>query len=253
MRVIAVTNQKGGVGKSTSTINIGFFLSSLGKKTLIVDLDPQGNTTTGLGISKDKVNSSIYDVLLSPEDVNQAILGLPIKNLDLIPAKPNLVGAEIELLQTETKQKSLLMSFTNLEQEYDYILIDCPPALGLLTINALSASSDVLIPVQAEFFALEGMIQLLSSIHQVKQLFNPKLNLLGVFMTMAQQRTSLSSLVYQELKDNFHNKLFKTTIPRNIRLAEAPSHGLPIYMYDKFSKGSKAYKKLTKEILSRVK
>lgn len=246
-RIIAVLNQKGGVGKTTTAINLGAYLAKAGKSVLIVDFDPQGNATSGLGLSKESVETTSYDILFRPNEIVTAIQETPTERLFVIPTNAGLATAEVELV--DKADRELLLRNVVRKLDYDYILIDCPPALGLLTINALSAADELLIPVQAEYYALEGLSQLLSVMQQVRQGLNKNLELLGVVVTMHDSRTSLSDQVYGELKKHFGDKLFKTIIPRNVRLAEAPSHGRPISQHDKWSKGARAYKQLAKEVL----
>lgn len=249
-QIIAVTNQKGGVGKTTTTINLGTYLAKAGKRTLIVDLDPQANTTSGLGINK--VNTpSLYETLVEDASASEAIMMTPYDGLEVLPATNVLAAAEVELVGKPQREFRLRTALKDLE--YDYVLIDCPPSLGLLTLNGLVAANWVLIPVQAEYYALEGLGQLLQTVQRVKKALNPKLSLLGVLMTMHNGRTSLSSQVHEEIKKHFPDKVFETIIPRNVRLAEAPSHGKPISHYDKWSKGAKAYKDLAKEVIERAK
>lgn len=250
--IIAVLNQKGGVGKTTTTINLSAYLAKLGKTVLVIDSDPQGNATSGFGIEKMQLSATLCDVLVSGRDMNRVVVQTAVKNVDLIPTDARLASAELDLASSPERELTLKKSLTSINP-YDYILIDCPPALGLLTINALSASDQVLIPVQSEYYALEGLSQLLQVMQQVQRSFNPRLELLGVVMTMYDKRTSLSQQVYDEVGKHFSEKLLKTIIPRNVRLAEAPSHGKPISEYDKWSKGAKAYKNLAKEIDTRVK
>lgn len=248
--VIAITNQKGGVGKTTTTINLGTYLAKEGKRTLIIDLDPQANTTSGLGISK--VSSpSLYETLVEGASAAEAIMMTPYDGLEVLPATSVLAASEVELVSVPQREFKLRSALKDLE--YDYVLIDCPPSLGLLTLNGLVAANWVLIPVQAEYYALEGLGQLLQTVQRVKKALNPKLTLLGVLMTMHNGRTSLSSQVHDEIKKHFPDKVFETIIPRNVRLAEAPSHGKPISHYDKWSKGAKAYKDLAKEVIRRAK
>lgn len=244
-KIIAVLNQKGGVGKTTSTINISAYLAKMGRSVLIVDLDPQGNATSGLGQAK---NSEIttYDVLVDGATISSAIVELTDLDISLVPANAELAGAEVELVSVTDRELQLKNALNH--TAYDYILIDCPPSLGLLSINALIAADSVLIPVQAEYYALEGLTQLLGTIQRVKDGLNPDLDLLGVVVTMYDSRTSLSDSVYKELQKHFGQKLFKTVIPRNVRLAEAPSHGKTILDHDKWSRGARAYKSLAKEI-----
>lgn len=245
-QVIAVLNQKGGVGKTTSTINLGAYFAKAGKSVLIVDFDPQGNATSGLGIDKHALDSTMYDVLFSRVGAEHCIQETTVDGLFVLPANPNLASAEVELvgqLQREMVLKGVLANLS-----YDIILIDCPPSLGLLTVNALTAANHLLIPVQAEYYALEGLSQLLSVVQRVRAGLNPQLGLLGVVVTMFDSRTSLSEQVYNELAKHFQDKLLKTVVPRNVRLAEAPSHGKPIADHDKWSKGARAYKALAKEL-----
>ncbi len=243
--IIAILNQKGGVGKTTSTINIAAYLAKMGRSVLVVDLDPQGNATSGLGVM---ANSAVttYDVLINNQLLGGAIIDTDNSDISIIPANAELAGAEIELVNQVDREQKLKNALTR--ADYDYILIDCPPSLGLLSINALTAADSVLIPVQAEYYALEGLTQLLGTIQRVRDGLNPNLNLLGVAVTMFDGRTSLSENVYNELKKHFGQKLFKTVIPRNVRLAEAPSYGKSILAHDKWSKGARAYKSLAKEI-----
>ncbi len=248
-KVIAVLNQKGGVGKTTTTINLASYLAKAGKHVLITDLDPQGNATSGLGIDKNTLDETMYDVLFSHTTAPQVVMDTAFENLQILPANANLAGAEVQLvsvLQREVQLQKVLEQF-----EHDYILVDCPPSLGLLTINALSAADYVLIPVQAEYYALEGLSQLLGVVERVQNAINSKLQILGVVLTMYDSRNSLSEQVKDELSKHFGNKLFTTVIPRNVRLAEAPSFGRPIGEHDKWSKGARAYKALAKEVMKR--
>ena len=245
-RVIAILNQKGGVGKTTTAINVAAYLAKAGKRVLLVDFDPQGNATSGLGIDKHAIAVGVYDVLLQKVDPAQAIIETDYHNLYVLPTNAQLANAEVELV--EKSQRERLLSVALEPFDHDVIIIDCPPALGLLTINALTAASWLLIPVQAEYYALEGLGQLLDVFQTVKQRLNPGLEILGVIVTMFDSRTSLSTQVQDELIKHFGDKVFKTVVPRNVRLAEAPSHGKPITEHDKWSKGARAYKQLTKEI-----
>jgi chromosome partitioning protein len=249
-RIIAVLNQKGGVGKTTTTINLAAYLTRNGRSVLICDMDPQGNTTSGLGIDKHKLESTLYDVLFSRADAAKTIKEISGQGIYILPANAELAGAEVELVQSQNREYMLKQVLDKLD--YDYILIDCPPSLGLLTVNALTAANDVLIPVQAEYYALEGLSQLLSVITQVRQALNTNLNILGVVVTMFDKRTSLSDQVKGELEKHFGSKMFNTVIPRNVRLAEAPSFGKSIADHDKWSKGARAYKALAKELEKRV-
>jgi len=248
--VIAIFNQKGGVGKTTTAINVAAYMAKAGKTVLLIDFDPQGNTTSGLGLSKDKLVNTSYEALLSPNLLANAIAETKIQNLYLLPANSSLAAAELELarlVNRETKLRSMLA-----HTEYDYIIIDCPPALGLLSINALAAANSVLIPVQAEYYALEGLGQLLSVTQRIRETVNPNLELLGVVLTMYDKRTALAEQVQRELEKHLGDKLLETVIPRNVRLAEAPSFGRTIIEHDKWSKGARAYKQLTKEIENRA-
>jgi len=247
---IAILNQKGGVGKTTTAVNLGSYLARTGKRVLLVDLDPQGNATSGLGIDKNILNETMYDVLFDHQLAPNVLIETNFDGLQLLPANQNLAGAEVQLvsaLQRELQLRTVLDQF-----DHDYILIDCPPSLGLLTINALSAADQVLIPVQAEYYALEGLTQLLNVVERVQSTINPQLSILGVVLTMFDSRNSLSDQVKEELSKHFGNTLFTTVIPRNVRLAEAPSYGRPIAEHDKWSKGARAYKALTKEVIKRV-
>lgn len=247
-RVIAVLNQKGGVGKTTTAINLGAYLAKAGKSVLIIDFDPQGNATSGLGFNKHTAPVTSYDVLHDASSVEKAVYATATPNLFIMPANAGLANAEVDLVSKDRREYTLQGAISALT--YDYILIDCPPALGLLTVNALTAANELLIPVQAEYYALEGLSQLLSVMQKVKQGLNTKLELMGVVVTMYDGRTSLSEQVHDELKKHFGTKLFKTVIPRNVKLAEAPSHGRPVAEHDKWSKGARAYKALAKEIMS---
>lgn len=249
VKKIAVLNQKGGVGKTTSTINIAAGLAREGKTVLVVDLDPQANATSGLGLERDKIQNSTYEVLVSGASASEAILQTRIDGLYILPAKTTLAAAEQELVAVMSRETVLKNALQTLS--FDYILIDCPPSLGLLSINALTASHSVLIPVQTEFYALEGLGLLMQTIQRVQQGLNPELKLLGVVMTMVDARNSLSAQVIAEVKKHFGDYVFQTFIPRNVRLAEAPSFGKTVFEHDKWSKGARAYKALTKEILQR--
>lgn len=247
---IAVLNQKGGVGKTTTTINLAAFLASGRHKVLVVDLDPQGNTTSGLGVDKQVLDSTLYDVLFSRAEATDVIREVTSHGLYLLPANAQLAAAEVELVGVANREQQLKKVLQGLD--FDIVLIDCPPSLGLLSINALTAAEEVLIPVQTEYYALEGLSQLLSVIGQVRQALNPNLNILGVILTMYDSRTSLSEQVKEELYKHFGAKIFKTVIPRNVRLAEAPSFGKTIAEHDKWSKGARAYKGLAKELEKRL-
>ena len=246
--IIAVLNQKGGVGKTTTAINLAAYLAKDGRSVLVADLDPQGNSTSGLGLDKQNLGSTLYDVLFSRAEAVAATQKINSK-LFILPANANLAGAEVELVNLPARELQLRRALSGLN--YDYILIDCPPSLGLLTINALSAANSVLIPVQAEYYALEGLSQLLSVIQQVRASLNPGLDILGVLITLYDSRNSLSEQVKAELQNYFGEKLFTTIVPRNVRLAEAPSFGRTIIEHDKWSKGARAYKSLAKEVEKR--
>ncbi len=254
-KTIALVNQKGGVGKTTTSINLAASLGVLGKKVLLIDLDPQGNCSTGVGINKGDIDKSIYDLLLGRCSAQDAITRTNFKNLNIIPATINLAGADIELIEKSKLdvnfQKSLQLKIALLPiiDKYDYIIIDCPPSLGLLTTNALTAANSVLIPVQCEFFALEGIMQLLNSIMLAQKKLNPKLEIEGVLLTMLDSRTNLGLEVVEEIRGFFKERVYNTLIPRLIRLTEAPSHGKPIVAYDPMSRGTEAYLNLAKEVI----
>ena len=255
-KVICVTNQKGGVGKTTTAVNLSYYLAKDKNKTLLVDFDPQGNATSGLGIEKadkDILGATMTEVILGAAPMEQAIRPTKYKNFDLAPATPELANAEVEITSMQKKFVRLRDAVRTVAGNYDYIIIDLPPSLSLLTVNGMIASNYLLLPVQTEFYALEGVAQLLESMKLVMKQANPNLKLLGVLATMYDKRTSLSAQVFEEIKKYFKNLTFNTTIPRNVRVAEAPSHGVPVGAYDKFSKGAKAYKEFTKEVLERTK
>jgi chromosome partitioning protein len=249
-KIIAVANQKGGVGKTTTAVNLGACLASLGRKVLIVDIDPQGNTTSGIGINKGDVNYCIYDVLINEVHPQQAITDTGIANLKILPATIQLAGAEIELVPTMSREIRLKKALGLVRKEFDYILIDCPPSLGILTINSLTAADSVLIPIQCEFYALEGLSQLLNSIRLVQKHLNTSLQIEGVLLTMFDARTNLGIQVIEEVKKYFQQKVYQTIIPRNVRLSEAPSHGQSIITYDPKSKGAEVYLELAKEVIT---
>lgn len=249
--VISVTNQKGGVGKTTSATNIAYYLAKMGKKTLLIDFDPQGNATSGFGIDKEKLEGTMAEVMLETRELKEIVIPTKFKNLSIAPSTPHLANAEVELAKAG-RRFTRLRNAINTTPNFEFIIIDNPPALSLLTVNGLIASRYVLLPVQAEFYALEGLGQLLETMKLVRKNMNPTIDLLGVLPTMVDSRTTLSQQVCEEIKKHFPGKVFKTVIPRNIRLAEAPSHGLPIGEYDKWSKGARAYKAVAKEVLGRV-
>lgn len=248
---IAIANQKGGVGKTTTTINVGAYLAADKRRVLIVDLDPQGNSSSGLGVATEGLAASLYDVLLEDMPAAQAIRPTDIKGLDILPASPVLAAAEVELVAQPQREFKLKKALEPLD--YDYILIDCPPSLGILTVNGLVAAQHLMIPVQAEFYALEGLGQLVQTVQRVRRGLNRELELMGVLVTMHNGRTTLSAQVHEEVKRHFPDKVFQTVIPRNVRLAEAPSFGKPIMQYDGWSKGARSYKALAKEVEERTK
>ncbi len=248
-RIMAVANQKGGVGKTTTSVNLGACLAELGKKVLLIDIDPQGNTTSGVGVNKADVRYCIYDVIINDVDSDEAVLSTSVTNLDIIPATIQLAGAEIELVPTISREVRLRRALVSLRSRYDYIIIDCPPSLGLLTINALTSADSVVIPIQCEYYALEGLSQLLSTIRLVQKHLNTSLEIEGVVLTMLDARTNLGIQVIEDVKKYFREKVYHTIIPRNVRLSEAPSHGKPIIQYDPRSRGAEVYLDLAKEVI----
>ncbi len=250
-RTIVVANQKGGVGKTTTTINLGAAIAEKGKNVLVVDMDPQGNTTSGYGIEKDQLERTIYEVLLGEISTEDALIPDVLKNLSVIPSNINLSGAEIELIEIDEKDYLLKNSLEALKPRYDYILIDCPPSLNMLTINSFCAGDTVLVPIQCEYYALEGLTQLIYTINLVRERLNPDLEIEGIVFTMYDARTNLSLQVVENVKANLDQHIYETIIPRNVRLAEAPSYGLPITEYDTKSAGADAYRKLAEEVIKR--
>jgi chromosome partitioning protein len=245
----AVVNQKGGVGKTTTTVNLAAYLATFGKKILLVDFDPQSNATVGVGIDRKTVKQCLYDVLINDLPAREVILNSSISNLDSIPSTPRLAGAEVELITLDPRETRLKDALATVKDDYEIIIIDCPPSLSLLTVNALTAADEVIIPIQCEYYALEGISQLTHTLELVRENLNPALKIRGIILTMYDQRTLLSAQVAEETRKYFGNKVFKTVIPRNIRLAEAPSFGQPIIFYDPGSKGAEAYENLCREVL----
>lgn len=250
-RIISIANQKGGVGKSTTAINLSSCLGEMGKKVLTIDMDPQGNTTSGMGIEKNEQENTIYELLLSECSVEDCIIDLEFEGVSLIPSNVNLAGAEIELIGIENKEFILKNELERVRDNYDFIIIDCPPSLNMLTINAMTSSDTVLVPIQCEYYALEGLTQLMHTISLVSERLNPELEMEGVVFTMYDARTNLSLQVVENVKRNLNQNIYKTIIPRNVRLAEAPSHGMPINYYDSRSTGSESYKLLAEEVINR--
>lgn len=248
-KIIAIANQKGGVGKTTSTVNLGASLATLGKKVLLIDIDPQGNATSGVGVNKGDLNECVYNILVEESSVEDVCVATDVANLDIIPATIQLAGAEIELVPATKRESKLKLALSDIKESYDYILIDCPPSLGLLTLNALTAADSVIIPVQCEFYALEGLSQLLNTIRLVQKHLNTELMIEGVLLTMLDARTNLGLQVIEEVKMYFQDKVYKSIIPRNVRLGEAPSHGQPITAYDPNSRGAIEYMRLAKEVI----
>ena len=250
-RIIAIANQKGGVGKTTTAINLAACLAEKGKKVLAVDIDPQGNMTSGLGVEKDSVENTIYDLMIGQTTIDEAICKEVSENLDILPTDINLSGAEIELIGVEDKEFILRKEIHSVRDRYDFVIIDCPPSLNTLTINAMTTADTVLVPIQCEYYALEGLSQLIHTIDLVKERLNPNLEMEGVVFTMYDARTNLSLQVVENVKDNLQQTIYKTIIPRNIRLAEAPSYGMPINKYDPKSTGADSYRRLADEVINK--
>lgn len=247
-KIIAIANQKGGVGKTTTSVNLSACLAELDKKVLLVDVDPQGNATSGYGLDKSQIEQSIYDVLVAGADIEKVIQATDFANLSILPATIELAGAEVELVAAISRENKLKRAIDKVKKDYDYVIIDCPPSLGLLTLNSLTAADSVLMPIQSEFYALEGVSQLMNTISLVQQNLNPDLVLEGVLLTMFDSRTKLSMQVAEEVQKHFAEKVYETVIPRNVRLSEAPSYGQPIIAYDPRSKGAEVYRDLAKEV-----
>ena len=250
-KIISIVNQKGGVGKTTTAVNLASAVGIAGKKVLLVDADPQGNTTSGYGINRKKVGVTSYDLLIGKSTADKALVKTEYKNVDIVPASIDLAAAEVDLIEIDHREAQLKMALAGVREAYDYIFIDCPPSLGLITVNALNASDTVLVPIQCEYFALEGLSQLMATVRQVKRLYNPTLEIEGIVLTMFDGRLNLTHQVVAEIKKYFANKLYKTAIPRAVRLSEAPSYGMPIQYYDKRSKGAESYNDLAKEFLKK--
>ena len=249
VKIISVANQKGGVGKTTTSVNLASCIAAQKKKVLLIDLDPQGNATSGVGIDKEEAPHSVYDVLINETAASEAVIKTEFENLSLLSSGIDLAGGEIELVEMENREYLLKNALSSIKNDFDYIIIDCPPSLGLLTLNAFTASDSIIMPIQCEYYALEGLSQLTATIRKVKKQLNPSIEIEGVLLTMYDVRTNLSMLVAEEVKKYYADKLYKTVIPRNVRLSEAPSYGEPINYYDKSSKGSEMYVKLAKELI----
>jgi chromosome partitioning protein len=250
-RIIAIANQKGGVGKTTTAINLSACLAEMNKKVLTIDIDPQGNTSSGLGIEKNKLENTIYQMIIGQCTIEECRIHTDIEHLDILPSNVNLAGAEIELIGVEGREYILKRKVEEIKEEYDFIIIDCPPSLNTLTVNAMTTADTILVPIQCEFYALEGLTQLIHTINLVKQRLNPKLEIEGVVFTMYDARTNLSLQVVENVKNNLKQNIYKTIIPRNVRLAEAPSHGLPINIYDPKSAGADGYRQLALEVIEK--
>ena len=251
-KIISIANQKGGVGKTTTTVNLAAWIGAKGKKVLLADIDPQGNATSGFGINKRSLMRSSYDLLIGTAEAEDIILSTSFQNVDVLPSNIALAGAEIEIVEMEDRAMRLKKALAPVKNRYDFIFIDCPPSLGLITLNALAASDTLMVPIQCEYYALEGLSQLVATIRQVKRLYNPTLDLEGVLLTMYDGRTNFSAQVAQEVRRHFPGKVLATVVPRNVRLAEAPSHGLPVTSYDKFSRGAAAYRDMAEEVAKKL-
>jgi chromosome partitioning protein len=251
VRVTACTNQKGGVGKTTTVVNLAAYLALSGSPTLVIDIDPQGNATSGLGVDRRSLDRSVYDLLIDGVPVDELVVGTPIEGLDLLPSTPGLSGAEVELVSVPARERRLAASLAGLNGRYERVFIDCPPSLGLLTVNALTAADGVLIPIQTEYYALEGLSQLVNTIRLVREGLNPRLGIDGVLLTMYDGRTRLSAQVAAEVRRHMNGTVYDTVVPRSVRLSEAPSHGLPVALYDPASRGADAYRALAGEVVAR--
>lgn len=251
-KVVSFSNQKGGVGKTTSCVNIAAQIANKGKKVLLIDMDPQGNATSGLGLAKSKIKKTIYDVIIGKSDIKDTIIKTKFKNLSVVPANINLAGAEIELLELDENLNFTQIALDSIKSDFDYIFIDCPPSLGMLTIKALSISDGIVIPMQCEFYSLEGMSQLLNTVKKIRQLYNPTLQIVGILLTMYNGRLTLTSQVVAELKKYYADKLFKVPISRTVRISEAPGYGEPICYHDPYGKGSLEYAAVSKELMMRI-